>query len=76
MVRDNGIGIMPEDQHLLFQMFGKLKRTAEMNSEGIGLGLTIVKQLVNFYKGRIEVYSAGRGRGATFMFSMKARLAS
>ena len=42
-VRDTGTGIAQEDFEKLFSRFGKLHRTAEMNTEGIGLGLTIVK---------------------------------
>ena len=46
-VRDTGVGIEKEDQSKLFTRFGKLLRSAEMNHEGIGLGLTIVKQIVD-----------------------------
>ena len=42
-VKDTGAGIAQEDIPKLFNRFGKLHRTAEMNHEGIGLGLTIVK---------------------------------
>ena len=42
-VQDTGAGIAQEDIPKLFNRFGKLHRTAEMNHEGIGLGLTIVK---------------------------------
>ena len=42
-----------------------------MNHEGIGLGLTIVKQIVNHCKGHIDVHSKGEGPGCTFRFSMK-----
>ena len=42
-VTDTGIGIAPDDIPKLFTRFGKLHRTAHMNSEGLGLGLTIVK---------------------------------
>ena len=45
-VQDTGAGIAKEDLPKLFSLFGKLHRTAEMNHEGIGLGLTIVKQIV------------------------------
>ena len=45
-IKDSGQGITAEDIPKLFTRFGKLQRTAEMNSEGIGLGLTIVKQIV------------------------------
>ena len=42
-VIDTGAGIAAEDITSLFSRFGKLHRTADMNSEGIGLGLMIVK---------------------------------
>lgn len=45
-VLDSGVGIAPEDFPKLFTRFGKLHRTAKMNSEGIGLGLKIVKAIV------------------------------
>lgn len=45
-VEDTGVGIAREDLSKLFTRFGKLQRTAEMNHEGIGLGLTIVRQVV------------------------------
>ena len=54
-VRDSGVGIAPEDMKKLFNRFGKLERTAKMNSEGIGLGLTIVKQIVELGGGEVKV---------------------
>ena len=45
-VRDTGAGIAAEDIPRLFSRFGKLHRTASMNHEGIGLGLTIVNEIV------------------------------
>ena len=42
-VQDTGVGIDPSDLGKVFTRFGKLQRTAEMNSEGLGLGLTITK---------------------------------
>lgn len=42
-VSDSGVGIQAEDIPKLFNRFGKLHRTASMNNDGIGLGLTIVK---------------------------------
>lgn len=52
-------------------MFGKLQRTADVNQEGIGLGLTICKELCSKNGGEIAVESAGEGKGSTFAFSMK-----
>ena len=50
-VIDTGAGIEAEDFPKIFTRYGKLHRTAEMNHEGIGLGLTIVKQLVELNHG-------------------------
>jgi len=55
-------------------MFGKLRRTAEMNHEGIGMGLMIVQNLVRLNGGTIGVHSLGEDRGSTFSFSMKMKI--
>mmetsp|Transcript_9884 Transcript_9884/g.7026 ORF Transcript_9884/g.7026 Transcript_9884/m.7026 type:complete len:94 (+) Transcript_9884:263-544(+) len=70
-VRDTGKGIKQEDQSKLFKMFGKLQRTAEINHEGVGLGLTISKMLVEKLGGEISVQSDGIDKGSCFSFSMK-----
>ena len=75
-VEDNGAGIAQEDIPKLFNRFGKLHRTAEMNSEGIGLGLTIVKQIIEKSGGMIGVWSKGIGHGSVFYFNMKMKTAS
>ena len=73
-VADNGKGISENEIPKLFTQFGKLKRTAKMNHEGIGLGLLICDKLVRANGGAICVYSDGPEKGATFCFSMKMRL--
>ena len=55
----------------LFSQFGKLQRTADMNDTGIGLGLTIVKQIVESSGGSIYAESQGEGQGSTFHFTMQ-----
>jgi len=55
----------------LFTMFGKIQRTADVNQEGIGLGLTICKELCSKNGGEISVDSLGEGMGSTFNFTMK-----
>ena len=45
-VIDNGIGIKKENQEKLFKMFGFLEDTKEINTKGIGLGLSICRQIV------------------------------
>lgn len=67
---DNGRGITSEEHDGLFKMFGKLRRTAEQNSEGIGMGLMICKQLVEANRGSIKVFSEGENKGARFVFTM------
>ena len=69
-VIDTGAGIAEEDFPKLFTRFGKLNRTAHQNNEGIGLGLTIVKQIVEASGGDICFHSDGPGLGSTFCFSM------
>ena len=70
-VHDTGVGIPANEIEKLFSRFGKLHRTAKMNNEGIGLGLIIVKQIVEASQGEISVYSEGQGKGSVFSFSMK-----
>ena len=54
-VKDTGIGIASEDFSKLFTRFGKLQRTAMMNNDGIGLGLNMVKQIVELSGGNVGV---------------------
>ena len=75
-ITDTGAGIAEEDFDKLFSKFGKLHRTADMNHEGIGLGLTIVKQIIEKAGGDIQVFSTGLGKGSTFIFSMKMKTLS
>ena len=72
-VVDTGKGIKPEDHAKLFKLFGKLKRTAKMNSEGLGMGLMICDQLVTMNKGEIEIRSEGLGKGTSAIFSFSAK---
>jgi two-component system, sensor histidine kinase and response regulator len=58
-IADSGKGIKTEEMTRLFSMFGKLKRTASLNSDGIGMGLMICQNLVKMNHGSIEAYSDG-----------------
>ena len=73
-VVDTGKGFSKSDARKLFTKFGKLKRTAEMNNEGIGLGLLICQNIVRASGGSISAHSEGPDKGATFCFSFKMRL--
>ena len=65
-VKDNGIGIEPQYQGKIFGLFDKLNPT----SEGTGIGLALVKRIIETHGGNIWVESDGRGKGSTFCFTL------
>ena len=69
-VIDTGVGLTAEEIPEITQKFGKLYRTAEMNHEGIGLGLTISKALIEANGGLLRIASQGKNRGSVFAFTM------
>jgi PAS domain S-box-containing protein len=66
-VRDDGIGV-PADMHQrIFEMFAQIEdRSLEKGHKGLGIGLTLVKSLVEMHGGRVEVHSEGKNRGSEF----------
>ena len=70
-VQDNGIGIKVEDQARIFERFYRGEHPLVLSTPGTGLGLPIVRQLVEMHNGRIWMQSAGvPGEGCTFSFSL------
>jgi CheY-like chemotaxis protein len=65
-VRDSGIGIAPEMLPRVFDMFTQERQALDRNQGGLGLGLTIVRNLVALHGGTVEVHSEGRNRGSRF----------
>ena len=65
-VRDNGIGIDPRHHAKLFGLFEKL----DPHGEGTGIGLALVKRIVEVHGGKIWAESAGIGKGSTFRFTL------
>ncbi len=65
-VKDNGVGIPPEDQERVFGLFERLGA----RTEGTGIGLALVKRIVEAHGGRVWVESEGLGTGATFRFTL------
>jgi signal transduction histidine kinase len=68
-VRDNGIGISPEDQQRLFSQFFRSDDSAVREQQGWGLGLNVTKSLVEAMGGKIGVESALR-QGSIFWFTL------
>jgi PAS domain S-box-containing protein len=65
-VRDNGIGIDLNHQDRIFHLFNKL----DANAEGTGIGLALVKRIIETHQGKIWVESPGLGGGSTFCFTL------
>jgi PAS domain S-box-containing protein len=66
-VKDNGAGIPPDKLNSIFDMFMQVDRTAEHSQDGLGIGLTLVKRLVEMHGGSIEARSSGEGMGSEFV---------
>ncbi|MBI5964341.1 MAG: GAF domain-containing protein [Chloroflexi bacterium] len=70
-VQDNGVGIAPEDQTRIFERFFRGEHSLVLATPGTGLGLPIVRQLVEMHNGRIWMTSTGiPGEGSTFSFTL------
>ena len=66
MVRDNGIGIAPQLLPQVFDLFIQAERSPDRSQGGLGLGLALVKSLVELHHGTVSAHSAGLGQGSTF----------
>ncbi|MCC6775569.1 MAG: DUF3369 domain-containing protein [Hyphomicrobiales bacterium] len=69
-VRDQGAGLSPEDMSRLFGRFQRLSAKPTAGESSTGLGLSIVKRIIDLHGGRITVESAGPGMGATFKMTL------
>jgi PAS domain S-box-containing protein len=65
-VRDTGIGLSPDDLERVFDMFTQVSAGGEHASGGVGIGLALVKGLVELHHGTVSAHSDGPGRGCTF----------
>ncbi len=65
-VRDNGLGIAPEMQARVFDLFTQAEPTLDRSEGGLGIGLTLVRTLVELHGGTIIVHSDGLGLGSEF----------
>jgi PAS domain S-box-containing protein len=69
-VEDSGIGIKPEFLAFVFDRFRQADSSITRRHGGLGLGLSIVKHLVELHGGSVRVKSAGEGQGATFIVAL------
>ena len=66
-VADDGIGIPPAMLDTVFELFAQVDHALEKSTGGLGIGLSLVKRLVELHGGRVEARSRGGGQGSTFV---------
>jgi PAS domain S-box-containing protein len=73
-VKDNGVGIPPAMLSRVFDLFTQVDRTLEKAQGGLGIGLSLVRRLVEMHGGSVEARSEGDGRGSEFIVRLPAVL--
>jgi PAS domain S-box-containing protein len=73
-VTDTGIGIPRDKLASIFDMFSQVDQSLEQSQGGLGIGLTLVKRLVEMHSGSVEAQSAGEGHGSAFVVRLPAAL--
>lgn len=71
-IRDTGIGIPPQMLPHVFDLFTQIDKTLERSQGGLGIGLTLVRRLVELHNGTITAQSEGEGRGSEFVLRLPA----
>jgi signal transduction histidine kinase len=69
IVSDSGIGIAPDMLGRVFDLFAQVREARERSNGGLGIGLTLVKRLVEMHGGSVRASSEGAGRGSEFVLS-------
>ena len=69
-VKDSGIGLTKKDKKNIFKLFHRGEEATSLHPNGSGLGLFIVKNLVELHKGTIKIKSEGRNKGTTFIIRL------
>jgi two-component system, chemotaxis family, CheB/CheR fusion protein len=69
-VRDNGIGVAPELQGRIFEMFAQGDRSLDRSQGGLGIGLHLAARLVTMHGGSLTVHSGGTGKGSEFLIRL------
>jgi PAS domain S-box-containing protein len=71
-VRDTGIGITPDAQSRVFELFTRVHPSDHIKTSGLGIGLSLAKKLIDLHLGDIEVRSEGAGLGSEFIVTLPA----
>ena len=66
-VQDTGIGIAPDMLPHIFELFVQVDHAATRSQGGLGIGLTLVKNLIEMHNGTVEAHSEGLGKGSEFI---------
>src|SRR5262249_13783229 len=66
-VRDNGIGIPADMLPIVFDLFVQADRSLDRSQGGLGIGLTLVRDLIDMHGGSVQAQSAGPGQGSEFV---------
>lgn len=75
-VADNGLGLTPEASTAIFQMFEQVEEHRGHAHGGLGIGLALVKQLMELHGGDVTVWSDGPGKGSVFTLELPRQIAS
>jgi len=73
-VRDSGVGIQPDLLPRVFDLFTQADRALDRSQGGLGIGLTLVRNLVEMHGGSVEALSAGSGHGSEFVIHLPVAL--
>jgi len=71
-VRDDGVGIAPEVLPRVFDLFAQGERGLDRSQGGLGIGLTVVRRVIELHGGRVEAHSDGPGKGSEFVIRLPA----
>ena len=75
-IRDTGVGIAPEMQAKIWEMFAQADNAPDQAKSGLGIGLSLARQLAHLHAGRIEVASEGLGKGSEFSVRLPLAIAA
>jgi PAS domain S-box-containing protein len=73
MVKDNGIGIPPDMLKRIFDLFAQVDQTIERSQGGLGVGLSLVRSIVELHGGTVTAASEGAGKGSLFTVMLPGR---